>query len=278
MRGDTKLIREIVENVLLVITAVVSIAIAVLDLTGMLDASSWVAQRIPALTLLGVGFVASYLIIERRGKLDDLTSSVDRHSQDILESVESAFKNTVSALKGVDVKTFSDGASFIDYFVTRAQSSKRVDDTTWGVDLPITSAGDVAAYNRYQDSVDEIATRADVIWREISIFAHQDRFMRIKQRIKADLYGYSVVYYETPSKDAPPRLSFAILDNEEVFLAGQDLRLAVRHPEIVRYFAQYYEIAWRKGKPLKTGRLVDQTHIQDLEATIVSSFKKSGDI
>ena len=70
MEGRARYILRRIELVLLLTTAGVSLAISVLDLIGLLDTSSWIAQRIPALVLLCLGFVASYLIVERRCKLE----------------------------------------------------------------------------------------------------------------------------------------------------------------------------------------------------------------
>ena len=63
---------KLVEYSLISVTAGISLLISSLDLAGMLDANSWVTQRIPSLTLLATGFIASYLILERRDKLDKL--------------------------------------------------------------------------------------------------------------------------------------------------------------------------------------------------------------
>jgi len=83
-QNNLQRIRNIIEYALMFVTAGVSIVIAILDLAGLLDASSWIAQRMPTLTLLGVGFVASYLILERRGKLDEIYTFIQRQGSETL--------------------------------------------------------------------------------------------------------------------------------------------------------------------------------------------------
>lgn len=268
MKDDTRRIRDIIEYALLAVTASISIIIAVLDLVGVLDASSWVSQRIPALTLLAVGFVASYLIIERRGKLDELATSVDVHSGELREAIDISFSQTVRALDGVEVRSFSDGASFVSHFIDRVQKAKRVDDITWGEDAPPTSGKESEVYQRYQRLVNEVSRKPNVIWREIVVFAHASRYQRIRQRIEANILGYNVAHYPRLSEKSPPRITFAIVDREEVFLSNFPTGISVRHPDIVKLFVQYYEQLWNRAEKLKVGNQVNMKALEAIEASL----------
>jgi len=54
------------EIILLSITVILSGLVSILDFLGVLDSVSWLAGRIPTLTLLVIGLMAGYLIIERK--------------------------------------------------------------------------------------------------------------------------------------------------------------------------------------------------------------------
>jgi hypothetical protein len=58
--------------VLLSMTGFVVLMITTLDLLGVLDQVLWLKDRIPTITLLMIGSISTYLIIERRSYLDSL--------------------------------------------------------------------------------------------------------------------------------------------------------------------------------------------------------------
>lgn len=260
--------RNTIEYILIFITAGVSIIIAVLDLAGLLDTIPWITQRIPTITLLGIGFVASYLILERRGKIDEIANSLKQQESNIADLVSTSFRDTIRALEGVEVRTFDNGADFISDFLERARTAKRIDDVTWGEEVPPTSGQELEVYEPYYDAMSEVASKPDVVWREVIMFVQRSRFEKIKQFLKADLLGYSVKFYHSISTEMPPRMTFGIVDGEEVFLASQNLRLAIRHREIVQYFAQHYENLWQKSKSLKIGNKVNQEEINRLDSLL----------
>jgi hypothetical protein len=268
MENDTKRVRTIIEYAALSATAAISIIIASLDLIGLLDASNWLAQRIPALTLLGIGFVASYLILERRNALDKIAISLGEHDQEVLQALTSSSSRTIRALQGVEVRAFHDGADFISYFLDRARRANRVDDMRWGTPVPPSSAREREIYDSYSQVIAEVASRPDVVWREVVMFIQKSPFERVKPLLLAHIPGYSVAYYSAVSNEAPPRMTFAIIDAEEVFLASYGLRLAIRHPDVVEYFLQHYEDIWKNGQILKLGGSTDLEAVRRLEASL----------
>ena len=262
-------IRNSIEYVLIFVTAGISIMIAIIDLAGLLDANLWITQRIPTLTLLGVGFIASYLILERRGKLDEISMLIQRQGIEILGGMSASVSDIVRALHGVEVAVYqvNEGAKFISDFLKRAHTAKRVDDITWGEDVPPISGQESNVYGKYYDTVTEVASKPKVVWREIAIFIKRSRFERIKPLLTANIPGYNVKYYDAVS-EMPPRLTFAIIDNEEVFLASYDLRLVIRHADIVAYFVRYYENLWARGKVLKIGNKTNRDEIDKLSSLL----------
>lgn len=261
---SAKRLRDRIEYIILFSTAGVSLIIASLDLIGLLDASSWVAQRVPALTLLCVGFVASYLIIERRGKLDHMTSLFEQRTEAILKAV------------GVEVVTYKSSSDLISAFAARIRRARRVDDVTWMEEEDPWdgwSAKDLDTYEYLQETVTEVSKKPDVIWREVAMFSPAG-FKREKTRLldPDTTPGYKVAYFDRPSSVTPPRIGFAVIDsreeNAEVFLSSAKVRLKIRHPAVVDYFSQYFELIWSRAQKLKRGPNVDHNLLRELETQL----------
>ena len=69
--------REKIEQLVLLSTAILSIVLSVADIFGLLDKITWLSANIPSITLALLGTIAVYLVLERRGKLDEIQKSLD---------------------------------------------------------------------------------------------------------------------------------------------------------------------------------------------------------
>ncbi len=256
---------KLIEYSLLSVTAGISLLISGLDLAGLLDADSWVIQRIPSLTLLATGFVASYLILERRGKLEKIARSSEVSTKNILKAVATSASGTIQALDGVELKSFQSDTASYSYLVERLSAAKKVNDITWEVDIQPLAARDIEALESYRKIVMETARKPDVIWREIVIFTSKKKFERFRTRLIEDVPSYNLVYYDELPKNSPRKLHFMIIDNEEVFLLGRNISLIVKHPDIVTYFSEYYKRLWSEGKILKINGNLNCDELQKLE-------------
>lgn len=259
---------EKIEFILLSVTAGVCFIIAVLDLSGLLDNIAWITKRISSLILLSVASVAGYLIVERRRKLDELAISLEKHTEEILETVNSSTSETIKALKGVELKSFQHNADFYEWLIKRLRTAKNIDDITWETEVIATSGKELKALEQYRKMVLEIAKKPNVIWREIVIFTSRPKFERFKQRLSQDIPGYNLVYYERLPQNSPRKITFVIVDNEEIFLLGDKISLAIKHPDIIKYFSEYYERLWSQGKVLKANNRTNQEELKHLEATL----------
>jgi hypothetical protein len=93
-----------------------------------------------------------------------------------------------------------------------------------------------------------------------------------------EIHNYHLRYYDLGDHiGTPPLIQFSVIDDEEVFIffyrepgsVGTDeLRLAVRHPTIVKLFVDYFESIWRVAKPLKQGDAVDKKLLGEIQATV----------
>ena len=267
MFGSSNRVRKVLENVFLGLTGIVSLAIALLDLVGVLDANSWIAQRIPSLTLLAIGSISSYLILESRSQLEQMNNDLEQHGRD----VETLVSRAIRSLDGVEVKIFSDGAKFYEYFLSRMQEADKVDDISWNERFPFITREERDVYSDYRDVVARAARRPNVVWREILIFLDESHFEQVRPLLLHDLPNYHVVFYNPPPKNTPPRISFAIVDDEEIFFAGQTPRMVVRHPDIVEYFSRYYQRIWEPGNQLKIGDDVDIKCLESIASSLSSS-------
>jgi hypothetical protein len=264
MESETKRVLKSIELVLLILTAGVSIIVSVLDLTGILDSAPDVARRIPSLVLLSVGFIASYLIVERRGKLEDIYSSLARHNYEMLRAI------------GIEVEEYSTSADWAMSLSNRIRKAKRVNDVSWGDEESLQhrwSQSDRTAHNKCDAAVAEIIRKHDVIWREVCVFS-ENRFKRkSKDILDPQAIGYSIAYLEPSTKKAIPRIGgFMTIDAEtqegELFIANTEstMWLRIRHPAIVSYFAHYFDNLWNAASILKSGPHLNQELFKKLDS------------
>lgn len=83
----------ILERIPLLVAAIVCIAIAAIDLAGF---TSWspITDRIPTLTLLAVGLVSAYLLIERQTIIRKVSSQTNKISNDVRKLSEQVSTST----------------------------------------------------------------------------------------------------------------------------------------------------------------------------------------
>jgi len=251
---------------LLASTGVVSVVISVLDFTGILDNVSWLAQRVPALTLLAVGFVASYLILERLNTLRGIGESLDEHDERVLQAISTA----VRSLDGVEVRRFANSSDLLRYFLRKADKAHYVDDITWSDKVAVVSQKERKDFEYYRQQIKSIASKPDVVWREIVIFISPERFVYVKDLLESNPEGYNVAYYDVSQTSGVPRVTFSVIDKKEVIIAGYGVYLAVRHPDIVEYFQRYYESLWSNAKNLKVGSSINRKELERLISLYLS--------
>ena len=124
-------ILKLIEYGFLFITAGICLLISCLDLAGMLDSNSWIVARIPSLTLLAIGSVAGYLILERRGKLNDIAASLSSNHSEMLRLISESTSSTIQSLDGVEIISFHSDADGFLYLSNRLQTARKVDDIAY---------------------------------------------------------------------------------------------------------------------------------------------------
>lgn len=180
----------------------------------------------------------------------------------------------------VDVKVLKSSEDLYRYVKKRIeQARERVDDLTWGpLTAELTTPADKQALEDYIESIGVACRKGTLSYREVMTFPsmkHIDiRVKRAEKMLKQNLFGYHLRYYEYSAKGAPPLLSFLIIDSEEVIFAlyrypympvEEELRLAVRNPEIVRLFRDYYNTIWHGAKVLKEGDRIEWKEFADVQ-------------
>lgn len=270
---------ERLEKFIMASIATLSIIISVLHFLGALE-NTWLADRIPALTLLVIGSVAGYLILERRNKLDKI-------ERDILEGVN----RTITSLDGVEIKAFDDRQEFYEYIVKRmGEARKSIDDLTFGFETPHKTPAQELVYNKYLETIPKICSKSNFSYREVMTFPMIEQLERAEDKIsQTKNLGYHLGYYDTVHQDMIPILNFMVIDSVEVILASyrypylpieDEFHLAIRHPEIVRLFWDYYNVIWQGAKIIKDKNYIKKEELQrirqDLESGEHSGNKNTG--
>ena len=221
------------------------------SLSRILDAFKFVSLpsgAVSSLTLLGVGLVAGYLVLERRAKLDSIERRVTEGTQQVIGS-----------LKGADVRVFDKTRDLYQYMIacmTSAEST--IDDVTWSPADRGISQADQEAARRYVDTILKVAAKNTIRYRELMSFseydhskhAHLDHVGRAERMLEADLPSYELRCYEIAEGKLLPAMLFMIIDGKEVILSSprfgrsRETQLAIRHPEVARVFLEHFETLW----------------------------------
>lgn len=172
----------------------------------------------------------------------------------------------------VDVKVIKSAEELYKYVKKRIeQARERVDDLTWGpITAELITPADNQALNEYIETISMICRKGTISYREVMSFTPiksiDVRVSRAERMLKQNLFGYHLRYYEYPAGGIPPLLSFLIVDSEEVIVAlyrypylpiTGEIRLAIRHPDIVKLFQDYYDTIWHGAKVLKEGDRIE---------------------
>lgn len=246
-----------VENVILWATVIISIAVAILDFSGALDNIQWLSDRIPTFILLGVGFLAGYLALERRSQLEAMHTELKEALNKLAVGQDKATQTLIESLQGVQVRKFDNGHELLRYMYDLvAKSQVRIDDLSWRATFTTRNYGDFAHNmgSQYVPIMQDAVQR--VPYREIMIFNKPGRKERFQSLITDNKPGYSCAYYQTDTEI--PLLQFMIIDLREVIIF-EDLAansICISHPLIAKYFADYYEEIWQKAVKLKLGKTV----------------------
>jgi len=252
------------ETLLLSATVILSGLVSLLDFLGVLDSIPWLAKRIPVLTLLVIGLVAGYLILERKGQLEKMHNNLNSRMNVLEQSVHHSATTIIASLKGVELTPFESGIDLLRYVNRRLQSvQSQVDDLSWS---PIVGLGRELSSTRKanQEYADRIAKISNKIsYREVMIFNRPDRIEKLKQRIAKNSPGYSCSYYETSNV---PLLQFMIIDRTEVIVLSDQFQtqFALKHPHIVKLFIEYYEEVWKHAIPIKIGKEIKSEIVDNI--------------
>jgi len=240
--------QEKVEEFILGLVAIFSIIISSLDWFKWLPLPT---GTVSSLTLLGIGLVAGYLVLERRNKLERIEQLVTQ-----------GFDKTILSISGGRVEIFKDSQQLYEYVARRMTEAKRsVDDLTWGVIQPThRTEAEERAFQKYIRAIVATASRKEIRYREVMTFPGGERIRQAEEILARNIYGYQLRYYDIEHKAAPPLLQFMVIDSEEVILASHrgitlpienEPLVATRHPEIVHYFQDYYDAIWQGAKIIK---------------------------
>lgn len=249
-----------IELIILIITIVVSGLISLADLFGLLDGIEWLSNRIGTITLLTVGLLAGYILIERRGKLESISGEI----QKLAESEQGATTRIIESLNGVEVQVFDSPIECLKYVNLRlSKAKKQIDDLSWtpevgkSEDLPPIIQENL----KYRRQVQATADRMP--YREVFIFNRKSRLEKFLEFLSRNAPGYSCGYFE--SSNDVPLLQYMIIDSQEVvFLTGDYSFVAFNHPRLVKLFIEYYDDIWNKSIKLKHGNRIFWDNVEKL--------------
>jgi exonuclease VII small subunit len=206
---------------------------------------------VPTLTLLVIGLMAGYLIIERKSQLEKMNKDFNTRIDNLEQAINKSTVTSIASLKGVELTPFESGTDLLRYVIQRLkQAQNRVDDLSWSPIIGLESdlSNSRKAYKEYEEHITKTSDK--VAYREVMVFNHPARVENLQRRIAENSPGYSCSYYE--AQDVP-LFQFMIIDKSEVIVLSDQFqtKFALKHPYIVKLFEEYYEEIWRNAIPIK---------------------------
>ena len=244
------MIDRIIVWIVSISTLVVSGSIGVAHFFGLLEpATVWFKDYSPILTVLLVSMVAIILntVSTRLYRLQNSFDSVS------LSTRLQQLQNRLDAVNLPEIRQFNSPHDIYQYWTQRLQNAKRsVVDLTWGHYPPHYTVADKDALKTYINYIPEVCRR-DIRYREVMTFPNIERVTRAKHMLEHKIHNYHLRYYDLGDHiGTPPLMQFSVIDSEEVFiffyrdplseLGSDELRLAIRHPTIVKLFLDYFEL------------------------------------
>ncbi|MFT3852002.1 MAG: hypothetical protein QM733_04585 [Ilumatobacteraceae bacterium] len=244
--------------------ALAGIAIGVLDAVGLLRAG-WVAENLPGLCLLLLGFIALIIGTEHIFRFEQLSREVKESEARI-----------IAATQGVKIKQFRNPLDYWSYCSLRLRTATTVADLTWGRSTARQqTAADAKAYETYRRDIAR-ACRRGTVFREVFTFSSAIRLKRFRDVVDAKgTSSYSARFFDVDHDATPPLLQFMVFDNAEVVLgphrgdvmsAVSEIYLSIEHPLISQLFVDYFEAIWIKALKLKDGPKLNEANLQQVTA------------
>lgn len=263
------------DNLIPLATVLAGVLAIALQMLGKLSDSDMLLVVLGLLCLL-----ATQEIVERSKRLGRIEDRV----QQILESLAYAgLPEKIQILHGSN--------EWYRYVTARMLSARKsIDDSGltprfWGL------VEDSVMKDNYYTTCEKIIAAGQVRYRHIVMFYDKGRFERVEKYITQ--YGaaknYFAAYYPVNLQKVIPLLSVLIIDNEEVvvgvyysayFPGGeQDYAFVIRQPDIVRLFADYYNLLWRAAIKLNDVRGCNLSALEEIRRQLseISRVIEDGD-
>jgi hypothetical protein len=248
--------QEKIEHSIVVFLVILNFAVSALDILGLLDSIPWLAARVPTITLLTVGSIAGHLLLEK-------IRSKEAERRFIKE-----IGTAIMSVHGVEVRVFTTEELY-KYVRQRIldASTLTVYDLSWGIETREYKPSEQQTIDEYMKAVIQKCNKdRRFSYHEVMTFPSYRRYERAKFMIDQKLSTYHLRYYDYQHPNSPPLLQFVVINSDEVIFGPHktpylpsigETYLAVKQPDIVRLFREYYESIWQGAKVIQELRTVN---------------------
>jgi hypothetical protein len=93
IQGNPMKFQKQIDIIVILLVAVISISITILDFVGALDSIPWLSERIPTMTLLAIGIVAVYLLSQSSTAFKNVENVIRDSNKEVIYKIDSARMN-----------------------------------------------------------------------------------------------------------------------------------------------------------------------------------------
>jgi len=244
------------KNIISLSTVITGVIILILRSLGLFD---FTLQS-------GLSLILGLLVMLATSEMVDKSKKLDQ----IEDLISEGFSSTIKSVGGIEIKKFTVISGGFDYLAERLKNTKHeIDHAAFAPPIPRWPK----QAEKYTTSLAKVLKENTVRFRYIADLSPKlgkSRLENIANRLRdSKIKQFYSAYFEQAGNSIP-QVSFMIFDQEEILLyyppiIGEvETALAIKHPEIVRVYAKYFNKLWS-----------DATKIENLDAVeqLLSSFK-----
>ena len=252
-----------------IIMGLLAILYAAIDVLGLIDEASVLANRTDSLILFLVANIALFLISNYLDTIAKIENVTNRIGDEVLPNMQSAIEDRIAQSIRYTAVRFDNMIDLEKFQIKEMKKAKsEILDLSWSykVSSRHTAEKDKKLDATYEDTIDAVSKK--ITYKEIFMFNVEGRKEKMKKRVQEDSEAYSCAYYEN---SIVPQFQFVVIDRKTVIFASSRYKvpMAIVNNEIGQLFANYYDELWEKAIKIKEGAKLNSEIYQKVLVNVV---------
>ncbi|MBD3342450.1 MAG: hypothetical protein GF353_25345 [Candidatus Lokiarchaeota archaeon] len=236
-----------IDNLIIGLTGLVAVTIAILEFTGLINLST---EQLLKMILIALGLLMTAVVsqaLHRSSEVRELKKEIGIVDLKLLNCENEFQKNLTSSV---------------------SNATRHVLDTALNFEYT-QEAND--PQDNYKLMLQKRIEKNELVFRRIELIYNKERLEDVIQKLfKYGIkYKYYIKYYQAPPK-AFPLINLMSFDDDHFYLGGfysaespsTELVLFIKHPDVSKFFKQYWDALWLSAKPLNERNRINKNELK----------------